>query len=383
MPRLILITLVSGLTWIMIPAETPTSRCAERTAAPLFVSAQQHAHYLAMVPDGVFTEAEKSRMIFYDRRTVPQAYQHEGCWHAISYNISAAKPTEQFGNANREFPWNTGGLDESDNGSDFKALLLPVRENGTLEPIKALTRRLAHTTSRGFNGDGQEYDGYAWSLGRYPLGTKALEFLVMNGDRVFEVRVLEKIANGDIFNVQGNWKPRWYRAVRDSKELMELTADDPYHAALANHYAGKLPSLQLVDRNHDQPVFNVATIVDELPPMTPELLAKIYSRPFQEVTDVPWRTEERSCFSPSGGFVANKFRGGHFAGGDCITCHSTVMKHASDFQLFRDWYGRVRGTDGIFSFPLCDDACVSHNGINVRPIWNQKLIGAGLLVSEE
>ncbi len=204
----------------------------------------------------------------------------------------------------------------------------------------------------------------------------------MNGDRVFEVRVLEKVANGDVFEVRGNWKPRWYRAVRDSKELLELVADDPYHAKLSDHYTTKRPTVHLADRNHDQPVFNVATIVDELPAMTPELLAKIYARPFQEVTDVEWHTEARSAFAPSGGFVANNFRGGHFASADCLTCHATVLKHANDFQFVRDWYGRVRGTDGIFSFPMCDDSCVAHNGINVRPVWNQKLINAGLLVSE-
>jgi hypothetical protein len=382
MSRSILLTLVAGLMWISLGAETPSAPRAHQTNPPLFVSTQQHAYYLAMVPDGVLTEEEKGRMIFYDRRTVPQAYQHEGCWHAISFNISAAKPGELFGIANREFPWITGGMDESDNGSDFKALILPKRSDGTAEPIRVGTRQLLRTSTRGSFGDGSAYDGFTWSVGRYPVGTKVLEFLVMNVDRVFEVRVLEKVANGDVFEVSNNWKPRWYRAVRDSKELLELTADDSYHAKLTAHYSGKLPSVHLADRNHDQPVFNVETIMDELPPMTPELLAKIYSRPFQEVTDIPWHTEGRSCFAPSGGFVVNKYRGSHFASTECITCHSTVMKHASDFQLFRDWYGRVRGTDGIFSFPMCDESCVAHNGINVRPVWNQKLIAAKLLVSE-
>ncbi len=128
MRRSILFTVVGSIALINAYATIPPAPCAERSTAPLFVSAQQHARYLAMIPDGVMTADEKSRLIFYDRRTVPQAYQHDGCWHAISYNISATKPTELFGNANLEFPWKTGGLDESENGSDFKALLLPARE---------------------------------------------------------------------------------------------------------------------------------------------------------------------------------------------------------------------------------------------------------------
>jgi hypothetical protein len=80
--------------------------------------------------------------------------------------------------------------------------------------------------------------------------------------------------------------------------------------------------------------------------------------------------------------VADNFQGGFFASGQCIACHKTVLGHAQHFQTNRDWYGRVRGTDSIFSFPMHDDSCVSGNGFNVRPVWNQKLIKAGLLVAD-
>ena len=46
--------------------------------------------------------------------------------HHMSYNISAAKPIEKFGNANLEFPWKSGGIDESSNAAGFKFHQFPV-----------------------------------------------------------------------------------------------------------------------------------------------------------------------------------------------------------------------------------------------------------------
>jgi hypothetical protein len=63
----------------------------------------------------------------------------------------------------------------------------------------------------------------------------------------------------------------------------------------------------------------------------------------------------------------------------CMRCHDTVNQHVNDFDFGRDWYGRVRGSDGIFSIHPFDPSCISYNGISLPTRLNQSLISAGLL----
>jgi hypothetical protein len=63
----------------------------------------------------------------------------------------------------------------------------------------------------------------------------------------------------------------------------------------------------------------------------------------------------------------------------CMRCHDTVGRHVRDFQPARDWYGRVRGSDAIFSFhPFCP-TCISSNGFGQKVTLRPELIKAGLL----
>src|SRR5690242_12485129 len=97
--------------------------CSLNAGSPRLVSDDWHKVYMSYVPDGLLTADEIARIVFYDKQSVPQAYQHEGTFHSIYYNISAAKPIEPYGNANLEFPWKTGGIDNSPNAKDFKGLI--------------------------------------------------------------------------------------------------------------------------------------------------------------------------------------------------------------------------------------------------------------------
>jgi hypothetical protein len=63
----------------------------------------------------------------------------------------------------------------------------------------------------------------------------------------------------------------------------------------------------------------------------------------------------------------------------CMRCHDTVNRHVNDFNFGRDWYGRVRGSDGIFSIHPFDPGCISYNGTSVPARLNQSLMHAGLL----
>ena len=81
-----------------------------------------------------------------------------------------------------------------------------------------------------------------------------------------------------------------------------------------------------------------------------------------------------------GGPFPEGFQGTHFSTTQCMQCHASALKHTDDFALFRDWYGRVRGTgDGLFSIPIADPSCFSGNGVLYEPVLNRKLVQAGLL----
>ena len=63
----------------------------------------------------------------------------------------------------------------------------------------------------------------------------------------------------------------------------------------------------------------------------------------------------------------------------CMRCHDTTLKHASEVQYRRDWYGRVRGSDNIFSFHIFEPSSISYNGFGREPTLRQDLVAAGLL----
>jgi hypothetical protein len=63
----------------------------------------------------------------------------------------------------------------------------------------------------------------------------------------------------------------------------------------------------------------------------------------------------------------------------CARCHSTVGMHVRNFDYSRDWYGRIRGSDGIFSFHPFSPGSISGNGFGAGVSLRSELIGAGIL----
>src|SRR5260370_39952802 len=60
----------------------------EPGSVPPLVTRGTHDFYVSQIPKGVFTEDEKSRMLFYDTDSMPPSYQFEGGDHSPYYNIS-------------------------------------------------------------------------------------------------------------------------------------------------------------------------------------------------------------------------------------------------------------------------------------------------------
>ena len=67
----------------------------------------------------------------------------------------------------------------------------------------------------------------------------------------------------------------------------------------------------------------------------------------------------------------------------CMRCHETVNHHVDRFNFGRDWYGRIRGSDGIFSFHPFASSSISYNGISRGVCLNHQLVNAGVVARFE
>jgi hypothetical protein len=253
--------------------------------------------------------------------------------HSRRYNISANR-SELYGNPNLEFPWRTGGIDESPNAKGFTFFRRPPKRDITWW---------------------QEGGVIRWT---YPEGWLFGEVLQVDG-HTFEVRLMDKRDDRFRFRV---FRPFGERSEVDKFIISEQVT------------RGRL-------RNpHPVEVIDETALVDEVE-LSEEGVNTVLSRPFRDVTDVVWAESESGlkCYAPTasqeGQIVPVAYQGGFLSSSSCLKCHSTTQRAASEFQPFRDWYNRVRGsTDGAFSLSIFDVACVSEEGISRGIMLDQRLI---------
>ncbi len=310
---------------------------------------------------------EDPRLILYTEREMPQAYQDWSTMlpgvHSPTYNISA-DGGEPFGNGNREFPWSTpAGTHRTSNVSTFKFLWLPEDENGRVQPVVWYRKRLP----------GDNSAGYAWL---FPVGALVGEVLYMTGADgrayTFEVRVRNR--------EEGAWGVDVFRPFPEAESLAQAIKDrrpawedDNELVALVSHLESNtaLPKQTLRDSQPGKAVFRQQMGVDSLPPINDGLAAELLGgTQFKSVLAEYWRIDEAGLvtFAPttedSFHVIPQNYDGG-FVQPDrdsCIRCHETVAASVRDFNFSRDWYGRIRGSDGIFSFHPFDPSTISYNG---------------------
>lgn len=370
-------------------ATNPKSAAAQRSAPFRLVSAAKEQRLRAMIPHVADADLRKiladPRLLLYTEAEMPKAYQFwngdlQGV-HSPSYNISA-DGSEPYGNGNREFPWGApAGTHRTENVEAFRFLWLPLDEAGKPKPIVWHRKVL--------RGDGTS--GYAWT---FPVGAVLGEVLAMPGPDgyayTFEMRIRTRefgywdvdvlrpfptaaeLAK-QIKNLRPHWEqaPNLVRAVEHLEQPLEM-----HTHTLADHQPAKR-------------TFEQAMGIDPLPPLEDnELVSELLtSTTFRSAIGEVWRE------SPSGvktyapttakGFhiVPAKYDAG-FVQVDrtsCLRCHNSVNKPVTDFNPGRDWYGRVRGSDGIFSFHPYSLDSISDNGFG-RPIqMRPELENAGII----
>ena len=318
--------------------------------------------------------------MFYTEDEMPKAYQFfDGAFpgvHAVSYNISA-NDSEPFGNGNREFPWGTpAGAHRVPNLYTFRFFRLPLDEAGKRLPV------VWYQPSQG---------GYAWT---FPVGTIFGEVLCMTGaDQVayaFEMRLRER--------ERGTWSVDVFRpfptAASLSQQIKQLRPQwktQPALAALCDHLDQdkELPELVLADQQPQRRTFAQTMGVDTLPPLDDDKLVieLLRQTKFRTSLGTIWRygTNKTHTTAPTtlaSFHVVPKNYDAGFVEVDhlsCMRCHRTCNITVKTFDGPRDWYGRIRGADGIFSFHPFDPGCISHNGFSQAVFMRSSLVEAGLL----
>ncbi len=316
----------------------------------------------AFFPERLLRPGEMDRAVVWGD-DMPRAYQLLWTDGSVTFQSAAWNPSndDPAGHPNLEFPWHTGGTDHSTNARSFKVVVLPYKAG----PV-AVKRQARN-------------DGSYWTA-TLPEGTKAFEVLTLNDgqyDHTFEVRQLMKCeSSGD---VESDWVVKVFRPIKDRAHLLSLCGDA---------YAAKLtdPQLHTISDSHDTPVFRAEGLVDSLPDMPAPLVRKLLSQPFRDVTDHPWvETSNGKAFAPTTaglGIVSNHYQGGYFHSANCLTCHATVQRPAANFSEARHWYGRVRGSDGIFSLPLADPDSIGGPGERRDFRVNQEMVNLGVFAKE-
>jgi hypothetical protein len=292
--------------------------------------------------------------------------------HSPSYNISAVR-SEPIGNANREFPWGSpAGLHRSSNFKVFRFLDLPKGK-----AIVWWRERLS--------GDG----GHGTFVWQYPAGTTFGEILLVTDpegyDWTFELRTRTRTDKGWNMNAFRPFTTQAELAAR-VKELVPNWRERPELVKLVKGEDEAEEVSRLVNE-HDRVSFDATALVTHLPAIDTKLVRKLLATPFKSALGQEWKKgrDGTYAFAPTTDaefhIVPKNYHGGfvEVSSKSCMRCHDSTLMHARDFQAFRDWYGRVRGSDNIFSFHIFDPSSISYSGSAGEPNLRQELIDAGML----
>lgn len=371
------------------------ARAADRPARPTpstpfrLMSEMKNARLRSYLPRVADPEVARllrdPRLILYTEKEMPPAYQDwDGALqgvHSPSYNISA-NGSEPFGNGNREFPWSTpAGTHRCESVSTFRFIWLPRDDEDRPLPVVWYRKR--------FPGDNAE--GYAWV---FPVGTVFGEVLRMRGpdgkDYTFELRLR--------IREYGEWAVDVLRPFPTARELA-IAVKQHRPAWRQNEQLAKFVShleepvemqeLKLKARHPAKVAFQESMGIDSLPATGDDgLIAELLTQtPFRSSLGEVWRKTSdgvQTCAPTTDAafhIVPAKYDAGFIEADrlSCMRCHETVGEHVRNFEPFRDWYGRIRGSDAIFSFhPFCP-TCVSNNGYGRSVKLRPEFLQAGLL----
>ena len=297
--------------------------------------------------DSINKLLQSNELIIYTRKEVPLAYQHAGTFKDARFDIGPDE-AEKPHNGSREFPWDApGGAHRCDNVKTFKFLHLP---EGKKIVWRQLQMPVINSLSQGRLGSSRTEEVIRWV---YPEGTVFGEVLTLVGpdglDYAFEMRVRRKEGY--------EWGVDIFRPFPNYKDLLRvLPPDNPVALHLANT---QLINFRLVDQRHrTSQAIDVMAGVDVLPDFgDDELVKSLLHGKFYSALNSNWRGSSLAPTTNASFSIVPARYDATFLGTDrasCAKCHESTQQDVSRFQLGRDWYGRIRGSDRILSFTIAD-----------------------------
>lgn len=350
------------------------------TPAPVLrlIAPEEHARRLELIPDstdGTLEALRKDRrIVFYDRDTTPPIFQdwwpsqNSGGtpWPGLmgtKTNHSANK-SEPFGNANREFPWAaTAGLKEGDPVLHFVIMEKPAR-------------MAWKTVKRDVGLYDETY--LSWT---YADGTVFGELILVTDPETqkkhtAEVRLRRKN--------RGEWNATAYRPFPSAEDLetaLEVVPREADRRRLRDRLGNPWVARHRTRNPHPRKIIDVEMTIEELPEVEPETVRVLLKRPFQSALGTAWRETDPPTHAPTTKAAFHIVPTNYDAGAievstkSCSRCHDTAAAHVNDLEPFRDWYGRSRGADTIFSLHPFRAAIADEYGHNRRDdIFDKKLL---------
>lgn len=373
------------------------------SASAQLMSEAKQRQFRSLIPTVADTELSNvlsdRSLLFYTNDEMPPCYQKwdgglYGC-HSPSYNISgdareAAKGHGHGGSPNNEFPWKEpGGADHVTGVYTFRFLHLPSDAAGRKLPVVWFRSPLTR------NDPGVQ--GYSWT---FPNGAVVGEVLYQTGPDgygyAFEIRTRTKS--------RGQWAVDVYRPfptlralVSQIRRLRPLWRENARLRAAIQSLESRSTvrvNKYLGDNNHvKRPAFQQWASADYLPDFGDDRLVAelLKTTPFESCSGTIWRDDFTgpNVFAPTTTarwhVVPRNYQAGFIEVGEtsCTRCHQSANKHANDFEdVFssgRQWYGRVRGADQIFSFHPFSPSCISHTGASVPVQMRRELTASGII----
>lgn len=304
--------------------------------------------HLPTVADEQVNAAMHSPSIAYTRHEMRPTYQQDsnldGRAAFIDVMYVIGPDPKGFGNGNRERPWGPGG-----GMPEGATTLITIRLPDGL-PIAYWKE-----PARKYLGPNFSVEKLRW---RFPVGTIICEVAYLDPQTPFLVRCKTREAT--------SWSGRSFRPIKDHDHFVELTGyDQPVPVVTQEFHDGQPQKV----------AFRVAARAAQLPPIAADTLRGLLARPFQEVTETKWHEQAEDVV---GGFVPRGYAGS-LVHDRCDDCHRDVGMHVSAFDTPRDWYGFIRGDDGIFSFHPIDTSSISTNGAERQTVLKPGFVEAGLL----
>jgi hypothetical protein len=294
-------------------------------------------------------------------------------FHWVGYNLSGdaqedPKPDGLGGNANIEFPWRTPGgiaFNEAQIGK-FRFFRLPD-SNGRVWPV-VIFRSTRNDSKMG------AHEVTDWM---FPIGTVFGEVLALR-DResqlhTFEVRL--RIREKDYWDVE------ILRPFPTERDLVAELEKRGQVELATKVMSAPVRTEAMTDRLHRRQAFASEKGRVALPSFDSQLAAALLDEtPFKSAVGAQWKgTAIAPTTEQAFSIVPQNYLGTHL-GNDptsCMECHRHVQRHVDSFDSVRQWYGRIRGADGIFTWHPIANRAVARSGGRIPVEIREDFIRAG------